>query len=139
MWTLTSLTRFAPRLPTFAPAVRLSCAFAGWDFSPTKSAPASCGPESKHRQTWRRLPPIWTRGSKNWEFRAKHRNSRRITLARFDPPGISENLRAAALENATREFGAVRTGEFHLFESKTRPTGAEYTRLSSFSFAKAEA
>jgi 2'-5' RNA ligase len=62
-----------------------------------------------------------------------------LTLARFDPPGISENLRAAALENATREFGAVRTGEFHLFESKTRPTGAEYTRLSSFSFAKAEA
>src|SRR5258707_15085569 len=55
MWTLTSLTRFAPRLPTFAPAVRLSCAFAGWDFSPTKSAPASCGPESKHRQTWRRF------------------------------------------------------------------------------------
>jgi 2'-5' RNA ligase len=62
-----------------------------------------------------------------------------LTLARFDPPGISEKLCAAALENAAREFGAVRTGEFHLFESKTRPTGAEYTRLSSFSFAKAEA
>ena len=62
-----------------------------------------------------------------------------LTLARFDPPGISEKLRAAALENATREFGVVRTGEFHLFESKTRPTGAEYTRLSSFCFAKAEA
>jgi RNA 2',3'-cyclic 3'-phosphodiesterase len=62
-----------------------------------------------------------------------------LTLARFDPPGISEKLRAAAQENAAREFGAVRTGEFHLFESKTRPTGAEYTRLSSFSFAQAEA
>jgi len=62
-----------------------------------------------------------------------------LTLARFDPPGISEKLRAAAQENAVREFGAVRAGEFHLFESKTRPTGAEYTRLSSFSFAKAEA
>jgi 2'-5' RNA ligase len=62
-----------------------------------------------------------------------------LTLARFDPLGISEKLRAAALESATREFGAARTGEFHLFESKTRPTGAEYTRLSSFSFAKAEA
>jgi len=61
-----------------------------------------------------------------------------LTLARFDPPGVSEKLRAAQ-ENAAREFGAVRTGEFHLFESKTRPTGAEYTRLSSFSFAKAEA
>ncbi len=62
-----------------------------------------------------------------------------LTLARFDPPGISEKLRTAAQENLTREFGAVRAGEFHLFESKTRPTGAEYTRLSSFSVAKAEA
>jgi RNA 2',3'-cyclic 3'-phosphodiesterase len=62
-----------------------------------------------------------------------------LTLARFDPPGISEKLLAAAQENAAREFGTVRAGEFHLFESKTRPTGAEYTRLSSFSFAKAEA
>jgi len=62
-----------------------------------------------------------------------------LTLARFDPPGVSEKLHAAAQENAAREFGGVRTGEFHLFESKTRPTGAEYTRLSSFSFAKAEA
>ena len=62
-----------------------------------------------------------------------------LTIARFDPPGISETLRAAAQEHAAREFGAVRTGEFHLFESKTRPAGAEYIRLSSFSFAKAEA
>jgi 2'-5' RNA ligase len=61
-----------------------------------------------------------------------------LTLARFDPPGLSEKLRAAAEENATREFGDVRIGEFHLFESKTQPAGAEYTRLSSFPFAKAE-
>ena len=62
-----------------------------------------------------------------------------LTLARFDPPGIPEKLRAAARENYTREFGTLRTGEFHLIESKTRPSGAEYTRLSSFRFAKAEA
>jgi RNA 2',3'-cyclic 3'-phosphodiesterase len=62
-----------------------------------------------------------------------------LTLARFEPPGISETLRAAAQKNAAREFGSVRSGEFHLFESKTRPTGADYTRLSSFSFVKAEA
>src|SRR4029077_13348602 len=62
-----------------------------------------------------------------------------LTLARFDPPGISEKLQSAARENTAREFGAVSTGEFHLFESKTRSTGAEYTRLSSFSIAKAEA
>lgn len=58
-----------------------------------------------------------------------------LTLARFDPPGISEGLSAVAQANVAREFGAARTGEFHLFESKTRPSGAEYTRLSSFSFA----
>lgn len=62
-----------------------------------------------------------------------------LTLARFDPPSISGELLAAARENESVEFGALRAGEFHLFESKTRPTGAEYTRLSSFSFAKAEA
>jgi RNA 2',3'-cyclic 3'-phosphodiesterase len=62
-----------------------------------------------------------------------------LTLARFDPPSISEKLRAAAGENCAREFGALRTSEFHLMESKTLPTGAEYTRLSSFRFAKAEA
>ena len=58
-----------------------------------------------------------------------------LTLARFDPPGISDGLSEIAQQNVAREFGAARTGEFHLFESKTRPSGAEYTRLSSFSFA----
>jgi 2'-5' RNA ligase len=62
-----------------------------------------------------------------------------LTLARFEPPGISERLRAAIKENANRDFGSMRTNEFHLIQSKTRPTGAEYTRLWSFPFAKAEA
>ena len=62
-----------------------------------------------------------------------------LTLARFDPPGISDGLSAIAQENVAREFGAVRTGEFHLFESKTKPSGAEYARLQSFPFAPAEA
>ena len=62
-----------------------------------------------------------------------------LTLARFEPPGISDGLSAIAQENVSREFGAVRTGEFHLFESKTKPSGAEYARLQSFPFAPAEA
>jgi 2'-5' RNA ligase len=62
-----------------------------------------------------------------------------LTLARFDPPGIFEAMRAAAQKNSAREFGALHTGDFHLIESQTRSTGAEYTRLSSFAFAKAEA
>ena len=59
-----------------------------------------------------------------------------LTLARFDPPGISRELREAVQANASREFGSARTSEFHLFESKTRPTGAVYTRLASFTFAR---
>lgn len=59
-----------------------------------------------------------------------------LTLARFDPPGISDGLSEIAQQNVTREFGTVRTGEFHLFESKTRPAGAEYSRLTSFHFAR---
>jgi 2'-5' RNA ligase len=58
-----------------------------------------------------------------------------LTLARFEPPGISEGLRAVARENALRDFGALRTGEFHLIESKLKPSGAEYTTLRSFPFA----
>jgi 2'-5' RNA ligase len=58
-----------------------------------------------------------------------------LTLARFEPPGISEKLGAAVRDNAKQEFGALRTGEFHLIESKLKPSGAEYTTLHSFPFA----
>ena len=58
-----------------------------------------------------------------------------LTLARFDPPGISEKLHAAVQKNAGSDFGSFRTSEFHLIESKTKPSGAEYTTLQSFRFA----
>jgi RNA 2',3'-cyclic 3'-phosphodiesterase len=58
-----------------------------------------------------------------------------LTLARFDPPGISKELRTAALAGMDREFGLLRTGEFHLIESKLKPSGAEYTTLQTFPFA----
>jgi 2'-5' RNA ligase len=58
-----------------------------------------------------------------------------LTLARFDPPGISEPLRVAVERNKAREFGMLRTREFHLIESKLKSTGAEYTTLQSFRFA----
>jgi 2'-5' RNA ligase len=57
-----------------------------------------------------------------------------LTLARFEPPGISEKLRLAVQENAARDFGELRTNEFHLIESKLKPVGAEYTTLQSFPF-----
>ena len=62
-----------------------------------------------------------------------------LTLARFEPPGVPEKLRAAIQENAKREFGSVAAREFHLIESKLKPGGAEYTTLETFPFVVAEA
>jgi 2'-5' RNA ligase len=62
-----------------------------------------------------------------------------LTLARFEPPRLPEKLRAAIQENAARDFGSLRAGEFHLIESKLKSTGAEYTTVESFPFAAAEA
>ena len=58
-----------------------------------------------------------------------------LTVARFDPPGLSEKLREATRNKSGVDFGTLRTNEFHLVESKLKPTGAEYTTLQSFRFA----
>jgi 2'-5' RNA ligase len=58
-----------------------------------------------------------------------------LTLARFAPPGIQSRLRAAIQQNGDRKFGAFEAREFHLIESKLKPTGAEYTSLASFPIA----
>jgi 2'-5' RNA ligase len=58
-----------------------------------------------------------------------------LTLARFAPPGIQSRLRAAIRQNGERKFGAFEAREFHLIESKLKPTGAEYTSLASFPIA----
>lgn len=58
-----------------------------------------------------------------------------LTLARFEPPRVPEKLREAIQENAGREFGSLRMHQFHLIESKLKPSGAEYTTVESFSFA----
>jgi 2'-5' RNA ligase len=58
-----------------------------------------------------------------------------LTLARFPPPGLHEKLRATIQKNAERRFGSFRAREFHLIESKLKPTGAEYTSLASFPIA----
>jgi len=62
-----------------------------------------------------------------------------LTLARFEPPRLREKLCAAIQENAVCDFGSVRTNQFHLIESKLKPSGAEYTTVESFPFVTAEA
>lgn len=57
-----------------------------------------------------------------------------LTLARFGAPRLDETLRATIAGAAGREFGSFGASEFHLIESKTKPSGAEYTRVASFPF-----
>jgi len=52
---------------------------------------------------------------------------------------LPEKLRAPIQDNAEREFGSLAAQEFHLIESKLKPSGAEYTTLESFPFVVAEA
>jgi 2'-5' RNA ligase len=58
-----------------------------------------------------------------------------VTLARFDPAAISEEMRAAVAQDFAQDFGGVTPAEFHLIESKLKPSGAEYTTLQRFRFA----
>ncbi|MGB7285086.1 MAG: RNA 2',3'-cyclic phosphodiesterase [Candidatus Acidiferrum sp.] len=57
-----------------------------------------------------------------------------LTLARFEPPGLPAKLLAAIQENSKRQFGSIQAREFHLIESRLKPSGAEYTSLASFCF-----
>ena len=57
-----------------------------------------------------------------------------LTLARFASPGPPATLGAMARENESRTFGSMSASEFHLIESKLKPSGAEYTTLRSFPF-----
>ncbi|MGB9464184.1 MAG: RNA 2',3'-cyclic phosphodiesterase [Candidatus Acidiferrum sp.] len=56
-----------------------------------------------------------------------------LTLARLVQPFLHEKLRAAIQKNCECEFGSAQACEFHLIESKLKPSGAEYTSLASSS------
>jgi 2'-5' RNA ligase len=55
-----------------------------------------------------------------------------ITLARFNSVKGLDSLRDAAGQLANHEFGSATAGEFHLYRSVLKPTGAEYTRLDTY-------
>lgn len=57
-----------------------------------------------------------------------------LTLARLKEPRLSEPLRTLTANSLDRVFGNQVATQFHLMESKTKPTGAEYTTLRSFPF-----
>jgi len=59
-----------------------------------------------------------------------------LTLARFKAPQGVDALVRAAREFAARDFGSSHETEFHLFESKLKPSGPEYRRFESYSFVR---
>src|SRR5260370_40024908 len=58
-----------------------------------------------------------------------------LTLARFEPPRLSEKLLAAIQENAALDFGSLRANQFQLLESKLQSSATTYTTLEPFPFA----
>jgi RNA 2',3'-cyclic 3'-phosphodiesterase len=62
-----------------------------------------------------------------------------LTLARIDPPHRVDALARAAGELQSSDFGSARETEFFLFESKLKPSGAEYTKLETYRFVKVAA
>jgi 2'-5' RNA ligase len=62
-----------------------------------------------------------------------------LTVARFKSEDGLERLRAELARSGPFEFGKTQANEFHLYQSVLRPSGAEYTRLGSFCFARSAA
>jgi len=62
-----------------------------------------------------------------------------LTLARFGSEEGLERLREAIRGLGALQFGATRTSELFLYQSRLKPGGAEYTRLAKFVFAEGAA
>ena len=66
-----------------------------------------------------------------------------LTLARIDAEKVPRaqigKLVATAKKFEDSSFGSARGTEFHLYESVTKPSGAEYKILQSFPFVKGSA
>jgi RNA 2',3'-cyclic 3'-phosphodiesterase len=62
-----------------------------------------------------------------------------LTLARMESPRRVEDLVRAAGQLQSRGFGSAIEDEFFLFESKLKPSGAEYIKVEAYPFVKAAA
>lgn len=60
-----------------------------------------------------------------------------LTLARFESQDGVPQLCEELEKLAPFEFGAVHTGEFHLYRSELKRGGAVYTKLGTFPFVEA--
>ena len=118
--------------------------FRGLGFFPNERRPRVlwCGVEASANlaelaaSVDRALPPLGV-AAESREF-VPH-----LTLARFRAEGNSqrefEKLVRAAEEIKSYDFGATRETEFHLIESRLKPSGAEYKRQQTFPIVKGSA
>jgi RNA 2',3'-cyclic 3'-phosphodiesterase len=60
-----------------------------------------------------------------------------LTLARIESTRGADALARAAAELESRDFGSARETKFYIFESALKRTGAEYTKIEAYEFAKA--
>lgn len=58
-----------------------------------------------------------------------------LTLARISSPGEIGSLVREARQLKDQDFGAARETEFHLFNSLTKSSGAEHTKIETYPFA----
>ena len=59
-----------------------------------------------------------------------------LTLARIKTPGKQPALLQAVAMLPSLEFGSFVADRFHLYQSRTAPSGSVYTKLAEFPFAK---
>jgi RNA 2',3'-cyclic 3'-phosphodiesterase len=59
-----------------------------------------------------------------------------LTLARFKSEDGLSRLRETIASAGAIEFGAMRGESFHLYESRLKSGGAEYTKLATFPFVE---
>jgi 2'-5' RNA ligase len=59
-----------------------------------------------------------------------------LTLARFKSPETASAFARELEEFAECDFGSSRETQFHLFESRLNPSGAEYRKIESYPFLR---
>ena len=59
-----------------------------------------------------------------------------LTLARIKTPGKQPALLQAVAKLPSLEFGSFVADRFHLYRSRTAPSGSVYTKLAEFPLAK---
>ena len=86
------------------------------------------------------LPPMASEIEQRLEGMGIPREQREFhphpTLARFESQDGLPQLHEALEKLAPFDFGAMHTGEFHLYRSELKRGGAVYTRLATFPFVE---